>query len=491
MNRRRFLKSLGVGALSPLALSLGACGLRNSDSPSSTNLTSQVSGETLKIPPLYEGEVNNQGVRVFKLSIAEHKHQFFHGMETATWAINSPGTNLGFLGPTLKLTRGEQVSIQYTNHLKETTTMHGHGMHVPAAMDGGPHQLIAPGETWKAEYVVKQTACTNWYHPHQMGKTAEHVYNGLAGFIIVEDETSTNLDLPKTYGVDDIPLVLQDRFFDKDGQLDYSPGMMERMWGYRGGQWLANGQIRPQLTAKAGLLRLRLLNGSNAGIYELSLDSGDNFVIIATDNSFLPNPVHVDKVLLSPGERIEVILDLQNKVGQQFALQVEEAVTGDQGIFLDIYVDSEQANRVSLPTSLASLDFLQETEAVHTRKFELGMAGMMQLGINGKQMAMDRIDEQIPCGEVEIWEITNSMMMPHNFHIHATHFIPLDRNGRVDNLKPWEKNTYKDTLYMPSGSSARILVKMTDYKDYTAPYMYHCHILEHEDGGMMGQFVVV
>ena len=205
------------------------------------------------------------------------------------------------------------VSINYKNELNESTTMHGHGMHVPAKMDGGPHQKIIINDTWSAQYTAKQKACTNWYHPHEKGNTAKHVYKGLAGLIIVQDDESKALDLPKTYGVDDIPLIVQDRRFDSAGQLDYNPTNRDLMRGYRGSVIITNGQISPTLNAKAGMLRIRILNGSNGGLYNFSFGDDREFYQIATDNSFLEKPVEVSFVRLSPSERVEIVVDLSKR----------------------------------------------------------------------------------------------------------------------------------------------------------------------------------
>ncbi len=394
------------------------------------------------------------------------------------------------LGPTLKLVNGQRVKIKYTNQLGVTTTMHGHGMHVPAAMDGGPHQPIAPNTTWTADYTVKQKACTSWYHPHAMGSTAEQVYKGLAGMMIIEDSESATNGLPIDYGVDDIPLVLQDRVIDANGQFSYAPSMREKMWGYRGNIWLCNGQIEPTFTAKAGLLRLRLLNGSNAGIYMLSFSNGASFHLVATDGALLQSPVALSQIRLTPGERAEIVLDLTHAAGQIFALQAKEEELNITKTFLNITVSNTVGNKTAVPSTLTTLTLPSSANAVRTRTFSLGMAGMGKLTINGAQMNKSIINENVPLNDLEIWEISNPMPMPHNFHIHATHFVPLDRNGSVNSLEKWEKNGYKDVIYLPANSTVRFLVKMTDYVDSVSPYMYHCHILEHEDGGMMGQFTV-
>lgn len=390
------------------------------------------------------------------------------------------------------LKQGEQVSINFTNNLNESTTMHGHGMHLPAIMDGGPHQLIASNQTWSAQYTVNQKACTNWYHPHEMGKTAQQVYQGLAGLIIIEDNESQALSLPNNYGVDDIPLVIQDRIFDSSGQFVYAPSNQQIMWGYRGDVFITNGQVSPTFTAQKGLLRLRLLNGSNAGVYRFSFADNRQFTQIASDNSFLSQPVALNTVLLSPGERAEIIVDLSNDVNQSINFNVLEEVDQRTATILTINVNNTQAATTSLPTTLTTLATVDPSLATNLRSFTLegmGNMGSPQFTINNQAMDMNVINESIILNQLEIWEITNTMNMPHNFHIHATHFQLIDRNGAALQVADNEKG-YKDTVFIPAGETVRILVKMTDYADSNGKYMYHCHFLEHEDAGMMGQFVV-
>ena len=357
-------------------------------------------------------------------------------------------------------------------------------MHVPAIMDGGPINKIQPHTTWIARYTVDQTACTNWYHPHLMGKTAEQVYRGLAGFIIIDNDTSDALNLPKTYGVDDIPVVLQDKFFDANGQIDYSPSRMQIMRGYTGGYMLANGVITPHIDVPAKKVRFRLLNGSNASLYKLELTNKHEFYQIATDNSFLEEPAKLTQLVLTPGERGEIVVDFSNDFNKSFILK--DLTLGKE--IMKIRVNKVATTYNQLPTELISLEKLDPANAVRTRKFILGMT-QGHMTINGKSMDMMRIDELVPKDDIEIWDITNTMGMEHNFHIHATHFLPLERNGSPTNLTPAE-HAYKDVIRLASHDNVKVIVKMTDFVDENTGYMYHCHFLEHEDDGMMGQFAV-
>jgi len=217
-------------------------------------------------------------------------------------------------------------------------------MHVPARMDGTAHQPIAPNSSWSARYKVNQKASTNWYHPHTMDNTARHIYQGLAGLIIVEENESQTLNLPKRYGVDDIPLVLQDRFFN-NGQINYSPSNREVMRGYVGDTFIANGAIEPTLDVEAKEIRFRILNGSNSSVYELGFSDGRMFQQIATDNGFLEAPVSLNRLRLSPAERAEIVVDLSNSKDQTVTLN--EYRYGKK--FVTISLSSTTTQNTTLP----------------------------------------------------------------------------------------------------------------------------------------------
>ena len=485
MNRRSFFKLSAITATWLLS-GCGGGGTRRGMgsnmglSISSFDFTPYVNTLTpLAIPPLLT-PTDIGGVKNYDLTIQKATHTFFAGYDTATYAVN--GT---YLGPTLKLTNGDSVSINFTNNLDEPTTMHGHGMHLPANMDGAAHQPIAVGATWSAQYTVNQRACTNWYHPHYMGKTAEHVYKGLAGLIIIEDNEINRLDLPKTYGVDDIPLVLQDRIFDSNGQLDYSPSTREIMQGYRGDTLIANGVYNAYVDVQAKEIRFRVLNGSNATVYTLQFSDGRTFKQIGTDNSLLETPVSLTSLKLSPAERAEIVVDFTHDLNGSLYLQ--ESTQGKN--FLKINVTQVAGAVTTTPNSLTTLTKNRLAEAVRTRTFSLGASGPGKFTINGVSMDINVINERVPVNDVEIWEVTNTMPMNHNFHIHATHFLVAERNGSSANVAANEQG-YKDTVLLEPNDSVKLIVKMVDYTSTTDPYMYHCHFLEHEDAGMMGQFTV-
>ena len=502
MRRRDLIKLMAAASLVPAASQamsgMGPMMMGGPDGMMGARLhrtaLTPISGQPLPIPPLYEGELK-EGVRHYHLTIGESELPLFANAITESWAVQAPGTAMSFLGPTLLLNRGERVAITWRNHLGTATTMHGHGMHVPGEADGGPHQLIMPDARWVARYTVDQPACTNWYHPHRMGLTAEHVYRGLAGFQLIQDGSDSALNLPHTYGVDDIPLVVQDRAFNSAGQIHYRPTMHDVRRGWFGDVLLTNGAVSPVFNARSGLLRLRLLNGSNSEIWRFELDDGSPMQVIAGDNGLIDRPLSVRGIMLSPGERAEVVLDLNGRAGQHLRLRAEGVIAGLRRDVLRVVVSKHPAPIRKLPSSLVPPDPLpMSLEALPRRHFTLG--GMMNLTINGASMDMSVINERVPIGQWEIWQVRNQGMgmmrmmgMHHNFHVHGGSFRLLARNGRA-HFAPHERGQ-KDTVYLAPGDEALLLVRFRHTAQDSAPFMYHCHFLEHEDAGMMGQFTVV
>lgn len=464
--------------------------------------TSATHTNPLAIPALDKGRVEGD-VTIYDLEMQNGSTEFVKGIKTSTRGVNG-----ALLGPTLRMRDGEKIRINVKNSIGETTTLHWHGIHLPAKYDGGPHQPINDGEVWSPEFTVLQNAATFWYHPHLMGKTAEHVWQGIAGMIIVDDKTSDALPLPDNYGVDDIPLVLQDRRFDEDGSMDYRPTRHDIMDGMKGNIPLANGTLSPWFEASTRLLRIRLLNGSNASIYNLGFSDNRPFFQIATDGGLLEAPFETNKILLSPGERAEIVIDVSG--GENIMLQsAPDASSGGMmggGMmgggspqnfnFLEIRPANNLAASPDLPKKLATIDWLNPDQTDNSRSFMMSMPmgplAMLGLGkshtINGKTMKMSRIDETVKLDDTEIWEISNDSMLAHPFHVHLVQFQILSRNGAKPH--PGERGL-KDTVLINPDETVRVIAKFENFADPDLPYMYHCHILEHEDAGMMGQFVVV
>lgn len=433
----------------------------------------------LAIPPLAESQVVD-GIRIFDLRLQEGVTDFGHG-RTPTWGINGP-----YLGPTLRAERGEQVRVRVRNDLPEETSLHWHGMHLPAEMDGGPHQPIAAGGTWEPGWRIDQAAATLWYHPHPHGETARHVYRGLAGMFLLDDPVEARLALPDTYGVDDIPLILQDKKFHQDGSLDEEPALIQSA-GLTGDTIVVNGTVGPYLDVSTELVRLRVLNASNARPYTLELDDGSGFHVIASDGGLLGAPVRLTSLQLSVGERAELVVALQ--AGERRILRSGPSDTADRLAggadrvdLLELRAAAELSPSPSLPSVLVDQPGLDESVATRNRTFELS-----GFSINGRPMDMGRIDHTSTLGDTEIWEVTNADGGSHNFHVHDVQFQVLSINGEPP---PPHLAGQKDTIWIRPQETIRLIMKFEDYTSTRWPFMFHCHTLRHEDLGMMGQFLV-
>ena len=492
MKRRTFLKR----SLAALALAGAGTGSLSLLGKYDFITPVQAGGFTspLPIPPLLENQDTSGKTASFAMDVQQGKMSFFPGNKTATMGYNGD-----FLGPTIRVRNGQRFRINVNNRLPQVTTLHWHGLHVPAQWDGGPRQPIPARTTWNPDFTINQEAATLWYHPHAMGLTGEQVYYGLAGLFLIEDEVSDGLDIPKTYGVDDIPLVIQDRRFFKNGQFAYTQNMHDVINGVIGNNLLVNGAMQPALTVPPGQVRLRLLNGSNSSIYRIAFDDRRTFHIIASDGGFLERPVPMSSVLLSAGERAEIIVDFSKESSFAVISLLVEQMGGSSFEAMRIAVNGT-APVSTMVRTLRSVEKIPESEAINVRGFIMetmsmggGRMGMGMMGrrltINGKKMDINRIDEQVKLGSTEIWEITNRsammMSMPHSMHLHDVQFQILSRNGRIP--QPHEQGR-KDTVLIMPGETVRIISR---FRDYTGVYMYHCHLLEHEDDGMMGQFEVV
>lgn len=430
-----------------------------------------------------------------------------------------------YMGPALRLRRGDTVGVRLVNRLARPTNVHWHGLLVEGRFDGGTSPVLEPGASWEATLAVDQPAATLWYHAHVHGSTTKDVHDGLAGLLIVEDDVAPTLGLPSTWGVDDLPLVLQDRDFDDLGRPVLPPLTGNLEHGFRGRTPIVNGVADAVARVPARRVRLRLLNASSARTHRLVFDDRRPFHLIATDAGFLPAPIELAFLPLAPGERAEILVDF---AGGATALLTEpdahEHRAGGSVALLPDVLDGptrlvafepqrDQTSSHPLPKTLVPLpDPPVSTSGIPRRRFELrvspgltaagGVAGHDHSGhgamarrdaapsppprltINGRSFAMGRIDEKVKLGTTEIWEIV-SPDMAHPFHLHGAHFRVLSEDG--DRPKLWNGGV-KDTVQVEN--SAELLITFTRRADASTPFVYHCHLLEHEDGGMMGAFTV-
>ncbi len=454
-----------------------------------TNVGRVTFDQALHIPELLAPPIDADGVRGFEVSLQEGTAEFLPGNPANTWGINGP-----YLGPTLRLARGDAVHIDVTNSLPEATTIHWHGMELPARMDGGPHQVIDPGDTWSPAWHVDQLPATLWYHPHPHGETQRHVYQGLAGLIIIEDDDPS---LPVEYGVDDIPLILQDKEFGDHGQLTLDTSndwFGTELIGFLGSDILVNGTWGPFLEVDRAMIRFRVLNAANARIFDVAFDDGRQFMVVANDVGHLPAPVPVDHFMLSPGERVEFLCAFEpgercRMVSRPPDLDanfiVDRLAGGGDGFeLLEIRAAQTLDDDYTMPERLPAPPPVDDVNVATTRKFVLGDFNT----INGVAMDMSRIDFVVSLGGDEVWEIENGSLNPHNFHVHNAAFTILDIGGQPP---PEAMSGRKDTVYVSPGSTVRVAIMFGQYADPRMPYMLHCHLLVHEDAGMMQQFVLV
>ncbi len=441
----------------------------------------------------------------YNLTMHQDSVQFFPGNISHTYAFNS----YHYLGPTLIFYRGSHINITVNNALNDTTTVHWHGIHVPAVADGGPYSEIMPGATWNPSFIVMDNAATYWYHPHTHMKTAEQAIKGAAGLIIVRDNTESALVLPRKYGIDDFPIIVQSQQYDSMNQA--------MPLGMQDSTLLVNGTQNPYLNAPAQMVRLRLLNASGERTFNFGFTGNMPFYQIASDGGLLDTPYLTTRIRLAPGERAEVVLNLTPYIGTSVNLMsygselpigiqggptmpmppgsppMDSPLNGVDYNILQINVIAQTMNPVTtIPTTLTTNTPYPEVSANRTRTIRFTADSAMVMDgsfyFNDSSFSMMRIDYRIPINSVEIWKLVNETMVAHPFHLHDMQFFILDRNGALPNASEAGR---KDVVLVPPGDSVRFITKFTDYTDSITPYMFHCHILMHEDDGMMGSFLVL
>lgn len=460
----------------------------------------------LLIPPALTGTT-------FDLTVQSGTQNFYGSTPTPTFGINGP-----VLSPTLIVNKGDIVTLNVINTLSVRTTMHWHGLHVAAINDGGPHQMIMAGETWSPTFEILNKAGTFWYHPHGEGKTELHVSKGLAGMFIIHDPEEEALGLPHTYGIDDFPIIAQTKAFDEFTQIAIADHMDTAVF--------VNATLNAYLDAPAQVIRLRLLNGSSMRTFNFGFSNGMTFYQIATDGGLIANPNELTRLQLAPGERSEILVDLTTMNGQtvqlmSYASEMPNGVFGspDLGIapdVIDMYMDNflngadfklMDLNIVAptttpvpvttIPSTLVPYVPYDPLDATVNRTLVFDTIRHLPLdtpnlaegpfGINDTVFNMDSINIYIPLNSTEIWTLINKTYIAHPFHIHDILFNILEKNG----LPPVPSETgWKDVVLVMPGDTVSFITKFTDFADEMTPYMYHCHLLHHEDDGMMGSFIV-
>ncbi|PCH61928.1 MAG: hypothetical protein COC19_03760, partial [SAR86 cluster bacterium] len=247
------------------------------------------SGNALKIPELMNGTAEGDSLH-FALKMQKGMSSFLPGINTPTLGFNGD-----YLGPTLHFKRDSNIAVEFLNALGEDTAVHWRGLHIPPSEDGGPHHIFSTGETWNPAFKIMQKAGTFWYHSHMLHKTGKQAYHGLAGLIIIDDQESQALPLPSQYGVDDIPLILQDRSFNADGTFRYMQSYDSTVKGMRGDILLANGTADAYFDASTSKIRFRIVNASNGRLFNIAFSDDRPFQQIASDGGLLEAPLSMNR----------------------------------------------------------------------------------------------------------------------------------------------------------------------------------------------------
>jgi FtsP/CotA-like multicopper oxidase with cupredoxin domain len=430
----------------------------------------------LTVPPVLRPVRRSLTTDYYVITTRDTTAEIFPGVRTAVTAYNG-----SFPGPTIHAFAGRRVAVTHANATSMDKVVHLHGAHVQTSSDGHPKDPIAPGTSRVYTYPNHQEAATLWYHDHTHHMEAEHVYRGLSGFYLLSDPHELSLGLPS--GHHDVPLMLRDARFDDAGQLVFEMG------DFAGRNTvLVNGRPQPYLQVAARMYRLRIANGSNQRFFVLGLSNGGEMLQIASDGGLLRAPIPATSIPLTPGERVEVVIDFAKyPVGTQLVLQnaIGDADANRNLMRFDVVRDAVHHGRVpsQLRRALPDLGTPAVTRTI-TMSFN-AQTGMSE--IDGKTFDMDRIDQNIHFGDTEIWEIKNTALVPpipHNMHLHGVHFQVLERDGQPP---AGHETGWKDTVLVMPASTVRIKVK---FDNYEGRYLYHCHLLDHSAMGMMAQMEI-
>lgn len=475
-NRRQFLLTFGASAISTLALS--QCTSTRSRS------TASVPG-----PEFYQ---SNDGLLSISLN-ADYSQVDLAGRTARLFNYNGRVP-----GPRLEVQPGDTIRIQFANNLPDPTNLHYHGLHVsPGGNADNVFLEIPPGEAFTYEFTIPpdHPAGTFWYHPHRHGLVAEQLFGGLTGLLIVRGQLD---QIPEIQAAKEAFLVLKDFALQDNGRIQPPTRMEQMMQGREGELITINGQVNPNFSIPTGgLFRLRLLNASSSRFYRLALEDHP-FYLIATDGGALSEPVELRELLLAPGERAEVLVRGEQQSGKYRLLNLpydrgsmgmmgrggmmgrQEGFRSESPQTLATLTYQGQVEPLPLPEKIIPIAVLSEPQRV--RRFTLNHSmspgqGMVFL-INGKAFDPQRIDTLVRLNTTEDWEIVNTGTMDHPFHLHTNLFQVISRNGNTELYQAW-----KDTVLVPAGEGVRIRIP---FQDFPGKAVYHCHILDHEDSGMMG-----
>lgn len=414
----------------------------------------------------------------YELTASEFEWDLADGKTIQAWGFDKQ-----LAGTVLKARRGDRLIVKVKNELPEPTVIHWHGIRLPASMDGtGESQpLIMPGDEFVYNFVVPD-AGTFWFHSHHNEKW--QMEKGMYGALIVEDDNDPVVDDDKVFMIDDMKLSDVNEF--KIG--NFIQRWIERHDGRQGDTLLLNGKEQPVISVNAGQTeRWRFINSSSARYFRLHLE-GRPFKIIASDGGLLEQAVETTEVLITPGERVDILAGPFNE-GEDFSI---ESLVYNRTTFLKarreqfarVNVGSVKPTKALVPEKLRTIESLASQHAATTRRVSLSVGASRKHGIDflvNKQMHAN--DKPVNIGELQVWEVANASLMDHPFHLHGFFFQVLEVDGKAPSYISW-----KDTINLKPKSKVRI-AWLPDHRP--GIWMYHCHILEHHEAGMMANFEVV
>ena len=417
------------------------------------------------------------GIDVYDIEIRDAVAEVLPGFQTPIYGYNGV-----YPGPTIRARKGRPAIVRQRNRLAFDTNVHLHGGYVPAAHDGHPMDVIAPGAGFDYTYPNDQDAAFLWYHDHAHGRTSRTLYHGLVGTYLLGDEREQEQELPQ--GKYDVPLVLADHAFNKDGSFRYAENVD---LGFRGDTLLINGAVSPRMAVQRRIYRLRFLNASNARSYELKLGQGRQMLQIASDGGLLESPVARSSFPLHPAERIEVLVDFRGfKPGSEIVLQntIGEATTTSVMRF-DV-VSGGGIEEARMPSGrMRTIERLPKPKV--TRRWDLSLATSsgIQWQIANRGFDPVRIDVRPRLGTSELWQWHNPSNRVHPMHLHGMLFRVLERSSGA--IHRGERG-WKDTIGVLPGETVMV---QPYFGPYAGRYVFHCHALEHADKAMMLQLEVV
>lgn len=415
----------------------------------------------------------------YNLEASEFNWDIAPGKTIEAW-----GFNRQLPGPTLKVNVGDTLVVRLTNNLKEATMIHWHGLRIPAAMDGtgATQKPVEPGEVFEYRFVVPD-AGTYWYHSH--ANETVQMERGMYGALIVEDETDPATDGEKVFMIDDMKLDEDNKFTKPGWSL---PRIIEKHDGREGNTLLINGKENPMIDIHAGQTeRWRFINSSSARYFVLNL-GGKDLKIIGKDGGLVERPRIVTKVLLTPGERIDIAAgpfdEGETIFIESLGYNRSTYLKAKREKFATVKVGEKKPSVAFIPETLRKIDPLAPQNAEITRKVKLSVGPSLKEGLRflvNNDVHVD--DKPVKVGELQIWEVSNTSLMDHPFHLHGFFFQVIEENGKAPEFMAWE-----DTVNLPPRSKIKI-AWLPDNRPGT--WMYHCHILEHHAAGMMATFDVI